>query len=385
MGSEESTAEQEATAEEVAPDTPLTPETAAEDDRASGPGRPGPSFARHSPFYKGFWGAVGVLLAVALGLILREVTSVIVLVVASLLLAVGLSPIVEWLVRHRIRRPWAVLLVTLGLFAFLALFVVALVPVLRDQITALIDNAPEWLSSLRNNNTIQRLDDKYDVIGTLTDKLRDPQLAQQLFGSVFTVGMAVFSALVKAFFVFVLTLYFLGSLPSIKRACYSLAPASRRARVTVLGDKVLGQVGGYVIGAFLVALCAGVCSFIFLEIVGLGEYALALALVVAILDLIPLVGATVGAVLVSVIALVNSLPVGIACIIFYVIYQQVENYFIYPRVMSSSVDIPGIVIVIAVLLGGTLLGVIGALLAIPIAASILLLLREVVIPRQDAH
>jgi predicted PurR-regulated permease PerM len=346
-------------------------------------GVPGQPVSRHSPFYIGFFGGLGLLAAILVGFAFRQIESVLVLVLVSAFLAVGLNPVVEALMHRGVRRRWAVLVVSLGVLSALALFVVALVPVLRDQITALISNAPEWLDKLQKNSTVEDLDKKYDVIDKAKAKLQEGDLAQQVFGSIFTVGLAVLNALLNAFLVFVLTLYFLSALPQIKRSCYSLAPASRRARVTSLGDEILRRVGGYVAGAFVVALCAGVTSFVFLEIVGLGEYAVALALVVAILDFIPLIGATIGAVIVSAIGLATSPTVGVSCIIFYIVYQQVENYVIYPRVMRSSVDVPGVVTVIAVLIGGSLLGVVGALLAIPTAAAGLLLVREVVVPRQD--
>ena len=142
--------------------------------------------------------------------------------------------------------------------------------------------------------------------------------------------------------------------------------------------------GGYVSGAFIVALCAGISSLIFLFVVGLGDYAMALAFVVALLDVIPMIGATIGAVIVTAIAFATDPTIGLICIIFYVVYQQLENYVIYPRVMSRAVDIPGAVTVIAALVGAALLGVVGALLAIPTAAAILMLTREVLLPRQDA-
>jgi predicted PurR-regulated permease PerM len=192
----------------------------------------------------------------------------------------------------------------------------------------------------------------------------------------------VLNALFNAFVIFVLSLYFLAALPAIKRSAYSLAPASRRERVTYLGDEILRSVGGYVLGVFVVASCAGVSSFIFLEIVGLGDYAVALALVVALLDFIPLIGATIGASIVSIIGFATSIPIGITCVIFFVVYQQVENYVIYPRVMRSSVDVPGVLTVIAVLIGGSLMGVVGAMLAIPTAAALLLLVRELWIKKQ---
>jgi predicted PurR-regulated permease PerM len=318
-----------------------------------------------------------------LGLAVHQVRGALVLIVVSMFLAVGLNPLVEWFMHRGLGRPWAVFVVALCVLGFVTLFLVALVPVLRDQITALIDNVPGWLDDLRRNKSVQNLDDKYDIIDTLKSKVQSADFAQTAFGSVFTVGLAVLNALFNAFLIFVLTLYFLAALPTIKRATYSLAPASRRGRVTALGDEILRSVGGYVSGVFVVATCAGVSSFIFLEVVGLGQYAVALALVVAILDFIPLIGATLGAIVVTLIGLATSIPIGIVCIIFFVIYQQVENYVIYPRVMRSSVDVPGVVTVIAVLVGGSLMGVVGAMLAIPTAAAFLLLIREVWVRKQD--
>jgi predicted PurR-regulated permease PerM len=174
-------------------------------------------------------------------------------------------------------------------------------------------------------------------------------------------------------------------LQATKTAIYRLAPHTRRDRVTRLGDRVLDSISGYVSGAFIVATCAGVSSLVFLFIVGLGQYAVALAFVVALLDVIPMIGATIGAVIVSAIGFATDVKIGLACVIFYLVYQQVENYVVYPRVMSKSVDIPGAVTVIAALFGAALLGVVGALLAIPTAAAILMLTREVFIRRQDAR
>jgi predicted PurR-regulated permease PerM len=373
----------------VEPPPPPAPESLPGNHAGTGDeqhpfGAPGAPISRHSPFFVGFWAGLGALTALLVGLAVREAKSVIVLLLVSVFLAVGLNPIVEWMDHRGLRRRWAVLVVTLGVLALVALFVVSLVPVLRDQLNSIIENAPGWLDDLRHNRTINSLDGKYHIIDKLTRKLQDPDLAQQIFGSLYSVGLAVLSALLNAFLVFVMTLYFLAGLPQIKRACYSLAPASRRDRVTQLGDEILRKVGGYVAGAFVVALCAGTSTFVFLEIGGLGTYALALALIVMVLDVIPLVGATIGAAIVTIIGFATSIGLGIACLIFYIIYQQVENYVIYPRVMRSSVDVPAVVTVIAVLLGGTLLGIVGAILAIPLAAAILLLVREVVLRRQEA-
>jgi predicted PurR-regulated permease PerM len=142
------------------------------------------------------------------------------------------------------------------------------------------------------------------------------------------------------------------------------------------------RIGGFVSGALSVAFIAGLTSYIFLSIVGM-PFALALALFVAVLDLIPLIGATIAAVVVSLVGFTESVTVGVVCIAFYVAYQQFENYVVYPRVMRRAVDVPAPLTVVAVLLGGALLGVVGALLAIPIAAALLLVLRQVAIPRMD--
>jgi predicted PurR-regulated permease PerM len=217
------------------------------------------------------------------------------------------------------------------------------------------------------------------------DYVKNGGLAQRVFGGVLGIGLAVLGFLANAFVVIVLTLYFLASLPSIKKAIYDMAPASRRERVSLLGDQILRTIGGYVSGAFVVALCAGLSTLVFLFIVGLGKYAVALALLVALLDVIPMIGATIGAVIVCAIAFATDPTAGFICVVFYIVYQQFENYVIYPRVMARSVEIPGALTVIAALIGASLLGVVGALLAIPTAASILLLVKEVFLPRQDTR
>lgn len=346
-------------------------------------GKLGRPLSDKSPFVLGFMLTAGGLLAYWLGTLLLHTGSVLVLIVVSLFLAFGLNPAVEWLMHRGLKRPWAVLVVTMVVLATIALFVGAIAPVISDQVAALTRNAPAWFDQLQHSRTIERLDAKYDVVDKVKDYVLNGDLTKQAFGGVLGVGLAILGFLANAFVVTVLTLYFLATLPKVKRALYNLAPASRRPRVSVLGDQILEGVGGYVSGAFIVAMCAGVSTLVFLFAVGLGQYAVALAVVVALLDVIPMIGATLGAVVVSAIGFATDPKVGIACIIFYVVYQQVENYLIYPRVMSRAVDIPGVMTVIAALVGASLLGVVGALLAIPTAAAILLLVREVVVRRQD--
>lgn len=346
-------------------------------------GEPGPPL-EHTPFYMGLLGGLGLFVAYWLASRFLEIGSVLVLVVVALFLAAGLNPVVEYFMSHGMRRPWALLVVIAGVLLTLALFILAIVPVVTDQVTAITDNAPGWLDQLLHNKQIQDLNDQYDLVDKAKDYISSGDLWQAVFGGALNVGLKVLSLLGNVFIVIVLTLYFLASLPKIKRALYQLAPASRRDRVSKLGDQIVRSIGGYVSGAFVIALLAGISSLVFLVAIGLGEYAVALALVVAILDVIPMIGATLGAIVVCAIAFATDPKMGIASVVFYVAYQQVENYVIYPRVMSRSVEIPGAMTVIAALMGAALLGVVGALLAIPTAAAVLLIVREVWVRRQDA-
>lgn len=352
---------------------------------AEKPDAPSHLWHHHGPVALGFLFGVGALAAYWLGSLLLSVSGVILLVVVAMFLAVGLDPAVEWLVGHRFRRAWAVLTVILGVLLALVMFFVALVPVISEQVGRIIDQAPSWFAQLQESRRVQELDDRFGVVQKVEDFVTSGDWASGLFGGVVGLSLAFFGFLANTFFVTVLMLYFLASLKTTKEALYDLAPASRRARVSHLGEQIFTSVGGYVAGAFVVAACAGTTSLVFLMIVGLSEYAVALAAVVALLDFIPMIGATLGAVVVSAIGFATDLKIGIACVIFFLIYQQLENYVLYPRVMQRSVNVPGSVTVIAALIGAGLLGVIGALLAIPTAAAALLLVREVWTPRQEAR
>ncbi len=355
------------------------------DRRADDLGEPGRPLNSRSPFMWGLFGGIGALVALWIGLMVVRISGVLVLVVVALFLAVGLNPAVEFLMHRGMKRSWAVLCVISGVILVFAGFLTILVPIISHQVTEIGNNLPGWFDKLQQNEQIRKFDDKYDVTSKVEDYVKSGAWAKKAFGGAVGVGLAILGALLNAFVVVVLTLYFLASLPSIKQAAYSLAPATRRERVSLLGDRILRNIGGYVSGAFVVAMCAGLSTLVFLFIVGLGSYAVALAMVVALLDVIPMIGATIGAVIVCAIAFATDVRTGIIAVIFYIAYQQVENYVIYPKVMSRSVEIPGALTVVAALVGGTLLGVVGALLAIPTAASLLLLVKEVFLPRQEAR
>lgn len=347
-------------------------------------GRPGRPLPRSSPIVFGFSAAVGALLAWFALQLLVSARGVIILIVVALFLAVGLNPAVERLRSRGIRRGLAVTAVFLALLGGFVGFGFAVAPPLTEQIAAFVQRIPEWVNQLQNNPTVNQLDQRYELLDRAEQYLTTANLGQQLFGGIVGFGRAVLGTLFNVVTVLILTLYFLVSLPGIKRTAYHLAPRSRRARVSLLSDEMLARIGGYISGVLIISALAGTTAFIFLEIIGL-KYALALALVVALFVLIPVIGATLGAVIVTLVGLSESLGIAVACAIFFVAYQQVENYLIYPRIMKRSVDVPPTATIIAVLVGGALLGVVGALLAIPTAAAIRLMLDHVVVPRQDGR
>lgn len=374
---EPATEREEAPAPEPAKEQPKT------DEGGGGQpyGLPGKPLAR-GPFLFGLVGGLGVLTAIALAQMIIASLSTIVLVVVAMFLAVGLNPAVEALQRRGLARRGAITIVFSGVIVAFVLFGLAIVPPVSKQLTEFINAVPGYITELSNHPTLRQLDADYQILPqlrTFVTSTLGPSLATGIMGA----GLVVLNGVFTMVTLLVLMLYFLGSLHTIKDYLLKLVPASRRSRTRAISEEILGGIGGYVAGNVLISVIAGVLTWIFLSIVGV-QYALALALVVALTDLIPLVGATIGAVMVTGVALLGSVPAGIACAIFFVLYQQIENYLIYPRVMKRSVDVTPAVTVIAALFGGALLGIVGALLAIPVAAAIALIIREIVHPRQDS-
>jgi predicted PurR-regulated permease PerM len=371
----------------VDPDDPLL-DTAvrkieAQADEDNPFGRPGRPLSRRSPFRVAFTAALGVALAYALVQAVVAVRSVLILLLISAFLAIGLNPAVEALERRGMSRGRSVGVVLVGVLLFFVGFGFAVVPPIIDQVSQLIDKAPDYVHDLENNRRVASLDDRFHFLNKAHEYVSHPEnLGTKLFGGVLGVGKVVFSAFFSTLTVLILTLYFLSNLPSIKASAYRAIPRSRRARVGLLADEILERVGGYVAGALVIAACAGVTTFIVLLIFHV-PYPVALAMLVAITDLIPLIGATIGAVVVSLVSFFVSTKTGVIVAVYYAAYQQFENYVLYPHVMKRSVDVSPAVTVVAVLIGGSLLGVLGALLAIPIAAAVQLVMQEVVIPRQD--
>jgi predicted PurR-regulated permease PerM len=338
------------------------------------------------PFYFGFLAASGALVAITVLRALQSASQVFVLIIISLFLAMGLNPTVEALQARKLKRGSAVAIVVSSALLLVSLFVLVVIPPVFTQANELIDGAPQLIDSLRNNSTLSELNSQYGVIDTLEKKFQslisDGQIFTGAFGGVVGVGRTVLSGAFSALTVMVLTLYFLSSLPSVTKIFYRLAPASRRERVSKIGDAIISRVGAFVGSQVLIAALAAI--FVFFLALGLNlPYAAALGMVILFVALIPLVGHFIGASIVILVALTESPTKALLALILYTLYVQIENYVITPRIMKRSLSIPGLVTIVAALLGTSLLGLVGGLLAVPIAAAVLLIMDEVVFPKTD--
>jgi len=376
------TSSDEAPSLDDTPPAELLAEQAAAAEPAGPFGAPGKPLTR-SPFLVGLTAGLGLVLAYLAYQSIRSAWSVLVLIIVSGFLAIGLNPAVVRLERLGLSRGLAVTVVALGglLVGCGGLF--ALVPPMIRETLGFIDAVPGYIESLRNAGWIEDFNERYDVLSRLQDALTADNLTIAL-GGVLTGAGIVFGQLFNILTVGVLTLYFLGAFERLKEGAYRFVPASRRERAQLLGDEILTKVGGYMVGSLTIAALAGLTSLVFMLITGI-PYALALAVVVAILDIIPQIGATLGALVLTLVGLTVSIPVAIAALVFFILYQQLENWVIYPRVMRRTTEVSDLAAILGVLVGATLLGVVGVLIAIPATAAIQLIVREVIFPRQNAN
>ncbi|HEV3473917.1 MAG TPA: AI-2E family transporter [Actinomycetota bacterium] len=313
---------------------------------------------------------VGVLLVIALASLTLAVGDILVLVFVSFILAMGFQPAVGWMVRRGLSRGWAVAAGLVSAIVVVGAFLALVLPDIVRQIGELVDAAPEYLrEAQQGSGFLADLNERFDLAGRLQDLSATlPATALGLVGS--------FTAFVfDAVTVLVLTIYFTVNLPKLRNGVARLLGREHRAEFEEILDESVQRVGGYVLGNLAVSAVAGVTSFIALAIIGV-PFAAALAFFVALTDLIPTVGALIAAAVASTVAAFVGVPQLIATILFFLIYQQVENYVIQPRVMQRTIEMSAPLVILAVLIGGSLLGVVGALLAIPTAAIIKVAVRE---------
>jgi predicted PurR-regulated permease PerM len=348
-------------------------------------GRPGRRFDRDSPFVIGLTATFGVAVAymIVRGIVLAgEVLS---LIAVALVIGIGLDPAVRFLTRRRLSRPWAVVAITLGFLAIVAGFVAAAVPPISHEISMLSHQIPHYRAELAaGRGPVGHLVSRFHLNNYFRSNRGGSKgvISFDVVGGVLGAGKAALSVVASTLLIVVLTVYFLAALPRIEATGLRLVPASRRERARLLSNEVFIRVGGFVLGNLVTSFVAGLGTFLWMTAFGL-PYPLLLGIFVGFADLIPVVGSTVGGIVVSLVALSHSVPIALATAAFYIVYRVVEDYLLSPRVMARTVKVsPGITI-IATLLGAALLGIVGALVAIPIAATIQLLLEEMAYPRMD--
>jgi len=336
------------------------------------------------PLRTGFLAGLGLALAYVTYLSLDTLRGTLIVIAVAFLLAIGLDPAVGALVRAGMRRGWAVVLVWLGLVAVLGGAIYAIVPPIVTELATFVKSVPLLLDNLQNNDTVRGLNEKFGILNAVKNSNFIQTIGGGAAGGLLTAGVTVASIVADLLIVLVLSLFFLAGFPKIKLAAYRLAPATRRGRVTDLGDKILKQMGGYLVGASIVAIQAGLAAGIFAAIVGL-PYPWAIALGAAVLDFVPVIGPITIGVAMILLGFTQSLTVGVVAAAFYLVQHLFEAYWLYPRVMRRQVDISTGAVVVALLVGGALLGVTGAVLAVPVAAAVQLIVREVIMPRQERN
>jgi len=340
------------------------------------------------PFYFGFVAASGAVIAITLLRAFASASQVFVLIVISLFFAMGLNPAVLFIEKRGLSRAKAVAATVSLVIGFVGVFIWIAAPLIIDQVNALINNAPQLISDLKNNSTINELNINYGIVDTVQNRveasIKDGKFVIGAFGGVIGVGKAVISGAFSVLTILVLTLYFLAALPTITKDAYRLVPASRRERVAKITDAIIFRVGAFVGGQITISFFASIFIFILGFTLDL-PYKSALALVVFVCGLIPLIGHFIGMTIVTLIALTVSPLIAAIALASYIIYVQFENYILTPRVMKRALSIPALVTIIAALIGTSLLGLVGGILAVPIAAAILLILDEVVYPKADKN
>ena len=341
----------------------------------------GRRFNRRSPFYIGLTASAGVAVTYGTVRILGSLSSVLVLIGVAFFLALGLEPAVSWFVNRKLPRWAATTLVFVIFLAMMGAFLAAAIPPLAQQASELIKQAPHYIQQAQDHSSaIGRLNDRFHLQQRITDTIKGS--GGSVVNEVVSAGSAVFGAVADTLIVIVLTVYFLVDMPRIRTNLYRLVPHTRRPRAILIGDEVFAKVGAYVLGNVLISVIAGAATFFWLMAFDV-PYPLLLGIFVALLDLVPVVGSTIAGVVVAAVALTVSLPICIATTVFFVVFRLLEDYLLVPRIIGSAVKVPALITVVAVLIGGALLGIVGALVAIPIAAALLLLTQEVLYPRLD--
>ncbi len=322
----------------------------------------------------------GTALALYLFYLIRSVLELILL---GVFLALALGPLVDFLVRRRLSRTSAIVVAYLALFALLVFLGLVAIPPIVRQIDAGVRQLPSAIHKLDTNPTFRKYDRKYKITPKLESEARKlPNRLASIAKELSKVSVGAFTALTKLITVLALGFFLLRDGPRLANRVYRIRGPSQEERMRRTGSDIYRSVSGYVAGNLAISVIAGLVAYTTLSLLGVA-FAAPLAVVVGVFDLLPLIGATIAAIIVGVVTLFYNFPVDtIIWAIVVIVYQQIENNVLSPIVYRRTVQVPGMLVLISVLIGATLGGVIGALLAIPAAAAIQIVARDV---RRQPH
>ncbi|WP_235564024.1 AI-2E family transporter [Microbacterium sp. Root553] len=341
------------------------------------------------PFVFGFLVTLGGLAALVLGLAVANLSTVLIYIALALFAALGLDPTVRFLERRGLSRALSVVVSIAGLVVVIALVLWMVLPVVIDQIAGFVKSVPGMIQEFTRSDLYATLDAQFgdqfqSLVADVQKFLTDPGNIATIGGGALQVGASIANAISGIIVVLVLTLYFVATLPTMKAGMLRLAPARDRARASDITDQITDSVGAYVMGMVVLALCNAILAFLLYFFLGL-PFPPLMATVAFCITLIPLVGSVIFWIVGTGLALFSDPIAALVFAIVYLVYMQIEAYVITPRVMNRAVAVPGALVVIGALAGGTLLGLLGALVAVPVAASILIIIKQVLIPRQDSR
>jgi len=315
-----------------------------------------------------------VVAALYFAYLIRDVIG---LVLIAAFFAVAIAPAVNWLDNRRVPRWLAILLVYLSIAAGIFGIGLLIVPPLVNGVEDLSADLPGYVDDLRNNETFRDYDDRYQITQKLTKQAE--QLPTQLgdaAGTLRDVTVGVFTRFVQLFSILVITFFLLKDGRRLLEFLYRQVPQERAQRMRRIADDVSDAIAGYVFGNFVISVLAGLVTYVTLRILDV-PFALPLAILFGFFDLIPLVGATLGGILVGIVVAFVHFPVGlIVWVAVLILYQQVENNLIQPFVYGRAVQLHPLIVIVAILIGAALLGVLGALVAIPAAAAVQAVVRD---------
>lgn len=342
------------------------------------------------PLSVGFAATVGGLIAISLAGALGTLASVLLTIGVALFVAMALEPLLRWLQRRGLGRGAAIAVVFLGIALVLGLLLALVIPVAVTQIVELVKAFPGYITSLQDQDWFQRIinasgqADLYEQLLAQARKwLANPNNLAIIGGGALAIGSGLINAASGTLIVLVLTLYFLGSMEQLKAAVIRLSPAYGRPQVQRVTTQLTESVGSYVSGMAILAVCNAVFSFVLLSAIGV-PFAALLGALALLVTMIPMIGSVLQWIISSIVALFTVGWLGLVFVVVYFAYMQVEAYVMTPRIMTKAVSVPGALVLISAMAGAALLGLLGALIAVPVTASILMVINEVLVPRQDA-